>query len=180
MWGGGGSTREVPVLGLTLTPGPVGEEPNGPRATMTHVGLLTSIKFSHSLSSPCYCFSLILIPVLSSPLWHCCTLLCFILRSPLRFKASIIFQCYLRFVFLAAHFVYIACLPCCFAFIYYCTFYSYFCLFPLDVLSRRFSFLSCSVLYLCSLRIPFPVCLVILLLTKMAHSGVSRLRINLR
>jgi hypothetical protein len=64
--GGGGVTSrlEVPVLGLTLTPGPVGEEPNGPRVTVTHVRLLNNIKSSHCLSSECYCFPLILTPFL--------------------------------------------------------------------------------------------------------------------
>ena len=39
--GGRGVTSrlEVPGLGLTLTPGPVGEEPNGPRATGIQVRL---------------------------------------------------------------------------------------------------------------------------------------------
>jgi hypothetical protein len=105
-------------------------------------------------------------PSLFSPLWHCFTLLCFILRSPLPFNASIIFYCYLRFVFLSTHFVYIACLPCSFTFIYVCTVYSSFCFLPLYVLSCRFSSLSYSVftlircislflfalLFFCSLR----------------------------
>jgi hypothetical protein len=49
--GGGGVTSrlEVPVLGLTLTPGLVGEEPNGLRATVTQ-RLLTILLLHHSYS----------------------------------------------------------------------------------------------------------------------------------
>jgi hypothetical protein len=61
--------------------------------------------------------------------------------------------------FLSAHFVYVPGLPCCYVFIYVCTFY-YFCFLPLGVLSRLFPSLSCSVLYPYPLCIPFPLNLV--------------------
>jgi hypothetical protein len=64
LWQGVTSRLEVPVLGLTLTPRPVGEEPNGPRATVTQVRSLTSINSSHSPCSQSYCFSLIITPFL--------------------------------------------------------------------------------------------------------------------
>lgn len=179
MWGEGVTPRlEVPVLGLTLTPGPVGEEPNGPRATVTHVGLLTSIKFSYTFSSQCYCFSLILIPFLFPPLWHCFTLLCFILRSPLPYNASIIFHCYLRFVFPFCT----LCLRPWSSLLLRIYLRLYFLLFLFSTFRRSFASLSFFILFRfvpLSVVYPFSSQSCYLLLSKMTHSGASRLRINL-